>query len=96
VEKPNARRKMNLPALLMSPQHAEFMTEHTYGRIAWITSSTNKRRKDTGRRKQRSLKNRKKLESTPCLIQITRKHQLPKSKTMLNMMRTEGDDFSEN
>jgi len=65
VEKPNARRKMNLPALLMSPQHAEFMTEHTYGRIAWITSSRNKRRKNTRRRKQRSLKNKTRAVSTP-------------------------------
>ena len=79
---------MNLLALLMSPRHAEFMTEHTYGRISWITSSTNKRKKNTGRRKRRSLKNRKKLESTPCLIQITRRHQLSKSKTTLTMMRT--------
>ncbi len=47
----NARRKMNLPGLLMSPWHAEFMMEHTYGRIARITSSTSKRRKNTERKK---------------------------------------------
>jgi hypothetical protein len=88
VEKPNTRRKTNLPALMMSPLHAEFMMQHTYGKIAQIASSTNKRRKNTGRRTQRSLKNRMKLESTPCLIQITRRHQLSKSKPTLNMMKT--------
>jgi hypothetical protein len=53
----------------MSPQHAEFMREYTYGRIVWITSSTNKKIQNySRRRKQRCLKNRMKLESTLCLL----------------------------
>jgi hypothetical protein len=61
------------------------------GALSWKDCSdnkSNKQRNNTERRKQKSLKNRKKLQSTPCLIQITKGHQLPKSKTTLNMMRT--------
>ena len=45
------------------------------------------KKKEHREEKVKKSENRKKLESTPFLIQITRRHQLSKSKTTLNMMR---------